>query len=83
MKTSFTIVSLLLAVGLPGSLLAELAGISLPDAVDVGTMLGIFVAALTLLTLVGDYARPATRSLTTTLSRAVAARATEERRLAA
>ena len=62
MKTSLTSVSLVLAAGFPGSLLAELAGLPLPTALDAGHTFGVFVAVLTLLTACADYAgRPRSR----------------------
>lgn len=78
MKTSFTSLSLLLAAGFPVSLLAEIVGLPVPDAIDAGAF-GLFVTVLSVLTFVSDYARPP-RALTTATASPLA---TEERRLAA
>lgn len=81
MKTSFTSLSLLLAASFPGSILAEIAGIPVPDAVDAAAF-GLFMAILPILTLVAEYSRRSTQTLALTTAPA-SSRATEERRLAA
>lgn len=88
MKT-FTAVSLLFAAALPGSLVATALGLPLPTVLDPGTAFGLFVAAFTLLTVFGDYARISAKPLAlapdaTSAGQASATTlATEERRLAA
>lgn len=86
MKTSLASLSLVLAAGFPGSLLAEIVGLPLPAALDAGHTLGVFVAVLTVLTAFSDYTRRPVRALTSTPPAALtptASGATEERRLAA
>jgi hypothetical protein len=81
MKTALTSLSLLVATGFPAAVLAEIAGISLPESLDVGAF-GLFVAVLSLLILANDYAPRPTRTLTATTV-PVSPHATEARRLAA
>lgn len=87
MKTSFTTVSLFFAAAFPGSLVATALGLPLPAALDPGTTFGIFVAAFTVLTVLGDYARPPVRSRAfasgADSANPATAHGTEERRLAA
>jgi hypothetical protein len=82
MKTSFTSLALVLAIALPAAVTAAIFGADLPRSFGLDETLGLFVAALTALTLAADYApRPA--SLGAARSLAPHAVATEERRLAA
>jgi len=59
MKTSLTAVSLLLAAGIPGTIIAEFIGLRLPTALDPGCVFSAFVVAATLFTAFGDYSHPA------------------------
>ena len=82
MKTSFTSLALVVAIALPSAVAAATFGADLPHSFGVDEALGLFVLALTGLTLAADYApRPA--SLGAARSLAPHAVATEERRLAA
>jgi hypothetical protein len=49
--------SLVLAAGIPGTLLAQFAGASLPAPISPGNLFVAFVFILTLLTVVADYTR--------------------------
>jgi hypothetical protein len=84
--TSLTTLALILAGSFPTSLLASLAGLDVPTALDATHTLGVFVTALTLLTISSDYAPRSAAWLTADTRRpapVTAAVGTEERRLAA
>ena len=89
MKNSFPSLLLIAAAAFPCSLLAAIAGLPWPAALDAGHTFGAFVAVLILLIAFADYARrPAplrAHALPTTAVNASFRRATagEERRLAA
>lgn len=58
MKNLLAALSLLFAAGIPGTLLAEFLGLRLPVVLGLEDMVGAFAIAVTLLTVVADYARP-------------------------
>ena len=57
MKTIFKLLPALLAAALPAAMATELAGISLPTAVDCPTLFSAFVVSVVMLTAVSDYSR--------------------------
>lgn len=59
MKNSLKLVSLIFAVGVPATVAAELAGLVVPAPIDTLHVFAAYVAAVALLTLANDYARPA------------------------
>ncbi len=90
MKSLLKAIAFVLAAGVPSALFAQLGGADIPAPASVGYLFIGFVAALTLLTAVNDYAyRPRRVMLPQSAGPAsaeiVALRAapTEERRLAA
>jgi hypothetical protein len=64
MKNLLNATSLLLAVSIPGSILAELLGARLPVPFDTEHAVGAFVIVITLLTAFTDYSGP-TKPLST------------------
>jgi hypothetical protein len=57
MKSSLKVLSLLLAISVPGALFAQFNGAHLPSTTDAGALFIAFVATLTILTIVSDYTR--------------------------
>ena len=61
MNTTLKFLALSLAAAVPAALAAETAGLALPSAFDVTTLVGAFAVTLVLLTAFADYARTARR----------------------
>ncbi len=70
MNTTLKLISLVLAASLLSSFSAQLAGVSVPTAINPLHIFGALVAALVLLTFVADYAR--TTSLAALIARRTA-----------
>ena len=57
MKTTFKLIALLIAAGLPCVALANFAGIPISSPLAPESMLGLFIAAGVALVFIGDYSR--------------------------
>lgn len=66
MNTIFKTTALLLAAALPVAFSAESFGVTLPTALNTSHMFGVFVFALTLLTMAADYRKAKPLALTAT-----------------
>lgn len=60
MKNSLKILSLFLAASVPSTIAAEFAGLVVPAPFDTLHVFAAYVTTISLLTMVSDYAKPAT-----------------------
>ena len=84
MKTSFKLLSILLAAGFAGAVFAEILGARLPSSFNLANLTGVFCAGLIGFLFVADYSRQPRLHRAMTPAKVLAASgSTETHRLAA